>query len=235
VSYESRTNIGVTVDLAQGFARSLDELDRLTGFENFSGGGGDDRVTGTDGANRIVGNGGHDGLRGEGGNDWLEGNHGYDSLFGGSGSDHVDGGSGFDTTVCDEDRDSAWGTNLGELVEPGCEFVGVRSDFLVRTYPLRVGRRKLTFEARCPFDDAFEDYVACSGTIKLHEVEGERRLIARGTYSADSPARARIRFTPHGRTLVRRAYTTLALTYRFATGEARGKAQWRIQIARPSR
>jgi hypothetical protein len=239
VSYESRTTIGVTVDLARGFGESLSERDRLSGFEHVTGGGGPDTIIGTDGANRIVGGGNHDKLDGAGGNDWLEGNSGFDTLYGRSGRDHVDGGSGFDTSVCEEDRDSVWGTSLGEFVEPGCEFVGVSSDFLVRSQPRRVGRRKLTFEARCPFDDAFENYVACAGTIKLHETEGERRLIARGTYSADEPTRVRIRLTPLGRALVRRnAYTKADLTYRFATSgedgfEARGKEQWTIQLARP--
>jgi len=69
----------------------------ITGFENASGGAGNDSIFGTSAANVLTGNGGFDGLFGYGGNDRLLGGDGADNIFGGKGSDILTGGADADT------------------------------------------------------------------------------------------------------------------------------------------
>jgi Ca2+-binding RTX toxin-like protein len=83
-----------------------DGADVLAGFENFTGGGGNDYIYGTAGANVIRGNAGNDYVRGGAGNDTIDGGTGHDALFGDEGddtiyardgqSDFVSGGAGAD-------------------------------------------------------------------------------------------------------------------------------------------
>ncbi|WP_204297793.1 calcium-binding protein [Actinoplanes campanulatus] len=73
------------------------EGDTLTGFENFTGGWGDDRLTGGDGPNFLQGQNGDDVLIGGGGNDWFRDTYGgNDKLYGGAGNDRFDTGAGAD-------------------------------------------------------------------------------------------------------------------------------------------
>jgi serralysin len=69
----------------------------ITGFENASGGNGNDSIFGTAAANVLTGNNGFDGLFGFGGNDRLLGGAGADNIFGGKGSDILSGGADPDT------------------------------------------------------------------------------------------------------------------------------------------
>lgn len=84
------SSASVSVSLAKTALQSTGGAgrDRLTGFENLSGGRGADVLAGSKAANLLVGGAGNDVLRGGGGND---------SLNGGSGNDRIDGGPGRDT------------------------------------------------------------------------------------------------------------------------------------------
>ena len=62
--------------------------------ENLSGGGGDDRLTGSAAANLLVGGGGDDTLNGGDGADLLRGGAGSDTLDGGPGNDVLDAEAG---------------------------------------------------------------------------------------------------------------------------------------------
>ena len=94
----------------------------ITGFENASGGDGNDSIFGTAAANVLTGNGGFDGLFGYGGNDQLLGGDGADNIFGGKGSDILTGGADADTfnfvslsdsTVAQSGRDTITDFEIG--------------------------------------------------------------------------------------------------------------------------
>jgi Ca2+-binding RTX toxin-like protein len=88
----ANTAIGPAIS---GFAK-----DSIFGFENASGGGGNDVIYGTAGANVLSGGaGGVNNLLGFGGNDTLIGGSGTDALFGGAGKDQLTGGAGQDSFV----------------------------------------------------------------------------------------------------------------------------------------
>ncbi len=93
VSYATET-APVTVDLAApGAAGTAVEPDLIDGFEQATGGAGDDVLRGTEA---------EDGLHGGAGSDRLEGRGGNDSLLGGRGPDTIDGGAGDDFMNADE-------------------------------------------------------------------------------------------------------------------------------------
>jgi len=85
--------------LAAGTASGTDigALDKVTGFENVTGGSNADVIYGSSAANVLNGQGGGDTLRGFGGNDTLIGDAGVDFLYGGAGKDTLTGGDDADT------------------------------------------------------------------------------------------------------------------------------------------
>lgn len=87
----------IVVDLAAGRAEGADGQDALSGIENVSGSGYNDRITGDANDNKLYGSPGDDTLLGAGGRDELYGDDGNDQLAGGSGDDQLDGGAGNDT------------------------------------------------------------------------------------------------------------------------------------------
>lgn len=109
LSYETMTG-AVTVNLAtntvSGAAGSQAAGDVISGFENVTGGAGNDSLTGDANANtlrgwagddRLTGGGGDDRLFGGLGADTLSGGEGDDTLSGGGGADNLSGGNGVDT------------------------------------------------------------------------------------------------------------------------------------------
>jgi RTX calcium-binding nonapeptide repeat (4 copies) len=70
--------------------------DSIFGFENVSGGGGNDTIYGTAAGNTLKGGDGVNNLFGFGGNDTLVGGLSFDALVGGAGKDTLTGGSGDD-------------------------------------------------------------------------------------------------------------------------------------------
>lgn len=65
--------------------------DSITGFENVTGGSGNDVIHGDSGANRLFGGSGNDQLFGHAGNDELVGYFGNDTMTGGAGADTLVG------------------------------------------------------------------------------------------------------------------------------------------------
>jgi Ca2+-binding RTX toxin-like protein len=100
----SASATAVTVNLALGTATG-EGHDTLLNFENATGSGLDDTITGNTGNNVLLGGLGNDTLHGGDGNDTLTGGSGLDHLFGDAGTDtlkwdsadKLDGGTGFDT------------------------------------------------------------------------------------------------------------------------------------------
>lgn len=78
---------GLTISLEQGLVQGLGFTDRMAGFENATGGNGDDAVSGSGIDNVLAGTGGGDVLFGFSGNDTLDGGNGADTLNGGVGFD----------------------------------------------------------------------------------------------------------------------------------------------------
>ena len=98
-SYGGTTD-GVVVDLGAGRATG-NEIggDQLSGIEDASGGGGDDKLTGDDLDNALSGGAGDDNLSGGAGDDSLTGGKGDDRLDGGTGNDRLVGGLGNDVLI----------------------------------------------------------------------------------------------------------------------------------------
>ncbi|HTV68209.1 MAG TPA: calcium-binding protein [Rhizobiaceae bacterium] len=81
---------GITINLAMTTAQNFGRfgVDTITGFENVTGSGGNDKIYGASGANILAG---------EVGNDLIEGRGGNDEIYAGPGADIVVGGPGADT------------------------------------------------------------------------------------------------------------------------------------------
>ncbi len=107
----STTTAGATYALNRKAGSDGSRGDGIEVFR-YSGGSGDDRVTGGDlGSNFVNGNGGNDtltggvsldNLQGGAGDDVLSGGAGRDDLFGGIGNDRIDTGGGNDVNVLGE-------------------------------------------------------------------------------------------------------------------------------------
>ena len=88
---------GVGADLT--LANTSGDLgpDRISGFENITGGAYADALKGNGGANRLLGGDEADLLDGRGGSDRLDGEAGDDTVLAGLGDDTLAGGAGLDT------------------------------------------------------------------------------------------------------------------------------------------
>lgn len=116
LSYAGSTS-GVTVDLGTGVTGDGDaEGDVISGFENLTGGDGDDTLTGSDIGNTIHGGAGDDTIRGGEGDDELEG---------GTGSDWIDGEGG-NNTVSYSRSEGAVNVNLYTVIVSGGDAEGDR-------------------------------------------------------------------------------------------------------------
>jgi len=98
VDYSARTeNLTVNIGSPNPINGAAGEADVLRGFENATGGTGDDTVSGTGGPNLLIGGLGADTVLGVGGNDALnvhDGIGGNDTANGGFGTDTADIDSG---------------------------------------------------------------------------------------------------------------------------------------------
>lgn len=185
----------VKVDLAARTVRAAGERDRVRGFENVSGGPGDDTLLGDDKGNALAGSGGADVIDGRGGNDLVAGGQflfrsGLDSssnrLEGGPGDDLVSArtrnrtgasdvgcGAGTDRVLSDV-RDRVVGCELAafEVVDANpspFEVPGAFRGAQMRIAPVsRAADGAPTFEVPCPATDRFARPVAgCTGTLAL--------------------------------------------------------------------
>ena len=115
IAYSTDT-AGVNVNIASNITSGGDAAgDTISGFENITGGSGDDTLTGSSSANMLIGgagidtfyggadidtiNGdaGNDVIYGEDGDDIIDGGADNDDIHGGAGADNLDGGTGTDT------------------------------------------------------------------------------------------------------------------------------------------
>lgn len=82
-------------------------LETLSGFENISGTGFNDKIAGDGNANSLYGIGGNDIIRSGGGNDYLSGGDGSDTLYGDAGADTLYGGNGDDILYANANGDGS--------------------------------------------------------------------------------------------------------------------------------
>ncbi|HTV69250.1 MAG TPA: calcium-binding protein [Rhizobiaceae bacterium] len=82
---------GIVIDLAKTTAQNFGRfgVDTISGFENVTGSGGNDKIYGTTGANLLDGRSGNDVIDGRGGTDIVSGEEGADILIGGLGRDTI--------------------------------------------------------------------------------------------------------------------------------------------------
>lgn len=91
---------GVTVDINANTASGGDATgDVISGFENVTGGSGNDVMTGNGDSNEIRGGSGNDILDGGAGDDTILGSAGDDTINGGDGADVLTGGGGADIFI----------------------------------------------------------------------------------------------------------------------------------------
>jgi RTX calcium-binding nonapeptide repeat (4 copies) len=217
ISYAQRT-AAVIVDLVDPAGDGEPgEGDTLVGFERITGGEGNDRLAGNGLGNTLDGGPGRNRLIGRGGDDELR-------RFGARGS-----------VSCGRGADFVFDVRPSNFIEPACERVvagrgRLRLDF--GAYPIRTGGGRLGFRVRCPFDEASDQFLVCSGRLALREATGRHRLLAQATIPRSSRSRVvRIRLTALGRTLAtRRGGVRAGLAIRGANLPTAG---WTIRFAAP--
>ncbi len=96
IDYSARTtSVTVNIRIPNPINGAGGEGDALRGFENATGGSGDDAIAGTGGPNLLIGGGGADSVAGMDGNDTIDVRDGV------GGNDTADGGSGRDIGLID--------------------------------------------------------------------------------------------------------------------------------------
>jgi RTX calcium-binding nonapeptide repeat (4 copies) len=202
VSYEDRT-APVTVDLAEP---GPDAEDTLLGIEHVHGGRGDDRLAGDDGPNVFDDEGGRNELLGRGGADAV-----YAAASG--------------RVACGGGRDVVRGVTRQARLAPDCEKV-VRGGFEADAHP-RPSAEGFVLRVLCTISE-FSD--RCSGSARLREAAGRRRVLAQGPIPAGSLRRtARLTLTATGRRLLARRNVTAVVELR---GSRIPDLEWQIELAR---
>jgi Ca2+-binding RTX toxin-like protein len=175
VSYATRT-AGVTVNLGTGVGGEPGENDALSGFENVSGGAGNDTLLGDAGPNGLATGPGDDEANGFDGVDSISGFDGNDTLIGGPGRDDIEGGEGNDTLrlenplgqydrllTCDDGKDTIVGIAAAPSVSIGCELGDFGFGFVNNLKPKKVGTKEVTLKIACP--EAYRKNGVCKGSV----------------------------------------------------------------------
>ncbi len=173
--------------------------DQLARLDNIVGGAGDDTLAGNDRPNHLVGMGGRDQLLGGGGADTLGGH----SRLGRAAGDRAQCGPG---------HDGVFGPRAADVLDDRCETVLLpgRSrllgpDVWSFALPARPETRpggRLVYRYPCAGPLSGE---SCSGTIRIAEPTGRRRLLATGAFRRRrGSSDVALALTPLGRRLAGR-------------------------------
>jgi Ca2+-binding RTX toxin-like protein len=243
VAYRGRTG-GVKVNLASGSpAGEPGENDVVRGVEDVEGGDGPDRLTGDEGPNSLTGGDGDDVLSALDGDDSLRGGAGGDRIVGAGGSDLIVGATGIDSYSCGAGADTLVDPEPGEPLESRCDevsWVAAFGDdgalFRFAPHPAARSRRALSFRIGCPEYEARDgEFSPCSGSLKLREASGKRRLLGQGRFSvpvfSHPPKGVRVVLTRLGRRLARRR--SGVLTTASLGGEHLPRVDWTIRVKVP--
>ena len=215
VSYLART-APVFVDLADPSPDGADgEGDTLVRIEDVTGGDGDDRIAGDDGANELDG--------GEGGRDRLAGRGGNDRL---AFADRVSCGDGSDVLKHYPDRAAQ-----RRPVTRDCEKYSPEYGLTLRIHPSRPRSGVLRWRIQCPLTAVTVGRKACSGTIRVREAAGRRRLLGAASFPRGRWRRraADVVLTRLGRRLANRPSGVLA-TITVAGRGIRTPLRWTIRL-----
>jgi hypothetical protein len=240
ISYAQRT-AGVIVDLGDDEPDGRDgERDLLRGFENATGGAGDDVLVGDAEINALSGGRGADVLVGRRGGsrydgDRLIGGRGPDRLRGGAGPDLLDPGAGRDTLACGHGTDRVSGPERGELLKPGCEalwFALGEGGLAVPAFPVASAGDSVSFRMSCAELERYDGELApCDGRLSLREAFRSRRLLGRARIR-DRGRRdswtVRVRLTDLGRRRVQQPGGVLATVA--IRGRNLPRAAWTIRL-----
>jgi hypothetical protein len=189
VSYGGRT-AGVTVDIANASGDGeTGENDSLSGFENVSGGAGDDRLFGDETGNILAAGPGNDEANGRGGDDSISGDVGNDTVVGGPGRDDLEAGEGHDTLrlenpagqhdrllTCGDGKDTIVGMQVAPSVEIGCELGDFGFGFVNNLKPKKVGTSDVTLKIVCP--EAYRKDGVCKGSVVVEPKSAYNRSAA---------------------------------------------------------
>jgi hypothetical protein len=212
VDYGQRT-APVTVDLAaETPAGEQGEGDEIHGFEDAGGGSAGDRLTGNGATNELIGRGGDDTLVAGGGDDRLYGGSGRDRLDAGDGGDTLFPGAGLDSFSCGLGTDFLYEPVAGERIGR-CEDAswdvrrdGERGSFHTAPHPLVTSERVLRFSIGCSsFDSDDGRRGPCSGTVRVREAFGRRRVLGRAVARGERKrGKVRVHVNAIGQRLIRR-------------------------------
>jgi hypothetical protein len=188
VVYSDRTT-AVTIDLSRRrVVEAAGAGDRIAGFEDATGGKGDDRLVGTRGPNH------------------LSGGAGNDRLAGGAADDELNGGRGSDRFACGAGDDFSVDPEAGELLERRCEdllFVYGEDDVIMPAYPRRKSDSRVRFGFSCPtFEE--DDNRPCNGVVTLLEMTGRKRRLGRARFRERDDDEVTVRLNRLGRRLANR-------------------------------
>jgi hypothetical protein len=245
ISYAGRRR-GVTVNLADHTPTGEPgENDKSSGFEDATGGAGDELV-GTNGDNVLVGHAGDDHLLGRGNS---AARYALDRLYGGAGRDRLEGGDGNDWLVPGRGRDRfSCALGFDEVFDPvagervgRCEWMTFSGNFgdgdtsvSLPPHP-KVHRRYLDYGRVICLRDQDGEPETCNGPLTVREAYGKHRLVGRGRVIGDRDVfpsggtpPVHVRLTKLGRKLVHRPRGVV--TNGFLHGTTLPTASWTTRI-----
>jgi Ca2+-binding RTX toxin-like protein len=189
VSY-SGLDHAISVNLVQGLALGVGNVDTLISIENITGTNSDDSLIGSlpsadsDGANLIQGGDGNDFIDGLGGNDILFGGSGNDHILGGAGNDQIVGGAGVDKLEGGADADvfkmfstaeSGVGANNRDVITDFVQGVDKLDLHAIDAKVLTSGNQDFSFIGSAAF--------TAEGQVRV-VVEGDHTLVQMNTSGA---------------------------------------------------
>ncbi len=202
VRYDRRTK-RVVVDLRSGHGGQAGESDALISVEGASTGDGDDLLLGTDGDNGLSPGNGQNVVRGRGGDDHISGGRMADRIDAGDGDDRItlsdfrSRGTG-DRLRCGSGKDRVDSVGISDVLRDDCESFALSdshlTDWRVRSPLARIDDPFLIFDGCCT--PGFE----VVARTRRGDEAGRARARVR-----DSDGRAKVRLSPYGQQMLRRA------------------------------
>ncbi|WP_114948944.1 calcium-binding protein [Microvirga calopogonii] len=161
---------GVYIDVRTNTALYGDaEGDRISNFENVTGGSGNDTIYGSHDANELDGSVGNDIIAGAGGHDTIWGGNGFDYLYGDDGNDIVRGEAGNDVIQGGAGADTLDGGDGSDWLDYRADTAGVYIDL----------RTSSAFHGEAEGDriSNFENVIGGSGRDTIYGSSGDNEML----------------------------------------------------------